>query len=114
MNYNLPPNAEQGQDEANLLLAEAARDAIHLQCEQIIMTSFSRIRSKLADDAEQIGMYEASDMPEGKTVPIYVSPDMRDAPMDEDGPQETLTILLGYNSIHTGLPAEESGSQLRI
>lgn len=85
---------EQERDAANFALAETARDTVDRICIDVLDASFSVLQNKLEADAEEIELYELSQFPADRTAELFVSPDRTLAPMYEDQPQETLTIML--------------------
>lgn len=81
-------------ESIDLAQAERVRNQVDKVCEGMIEYTFSLVQHYLANDAAELEMYGLADFPADKTVPIFVSPDLLEAPMVSNEPTPTLTLRL--------------------
>ena len=110
---------ENGRNEANYQLAEAARDAVNLACERMIPVLFSRFQELLGRDRDQLEMYELSGRPTNQSVELYVAPTSVDAPVTENGAEavtfnEALSIKLVYEPLAEGSREIDEGDVIYV
>lgn len=113
MTYGESHGPEQDRASINLKMAEATRDSVDSLCMEIIDSTYDLLQSKVRIDAEEIEMYGDIGAPRGVEVPIYVCPDSVHAPMIDDEPVETLTILFERAQPDEGSD-NASGDQIRL
>jgi len=114
MVYGESYGPDQERAAINLSIAEVTRDSVDRLCSEMIDKTFTLLQSKLAEDADELEVYWAAGHPEGWTVGLYVAPDMVDAPMTDDAPQETLTMLLERKALADEPDDEASGDKIRV
>lgn len=80
--------------EVNQGLNEIAKDSVDRICERILETTVNEINARLGQDKEQFDLWELSKFSSEATFPVYIAPDMTEAPTRGGALQETLALLL--------------------
>lgn len=102
--------------EVNQGLNEVAKDTVNSICEKMLKVTVTEINSRLLADKEQFELWELSGFPEHATFPIYIAPDMTEAPTQGGPLQETLALLLVRDTplFYDGPLPEDIGTVMKL